>query len=436
MIQEQKEVPHIIIVGSGFGGIYAYRNLKKRLGKRARFTIVSPDNHFTFTPLLHEVATGSIEANHILEAFRTFIDPETTTIVHAYVTKILEDEKMVETKEGTLSYDYLVLATGSRACFYGIRGAEENSIVLKSVYDAIALRERVISMFDKAEEEPSEEVKKELLSFVVVGGGPTGVELASEIHEFTTKTLCCLYSSAIEPPHVTVSLVTATPELVPMFPEKMRRIAAAELARKGIQMFFNKKIVQVSDVGVSDSEGQTVKARTTIWCAGIEPNTPEFSSGTVELHKSGRIIVDEYLRVPTHPEIYVIGDVGTMSTGTTPQMPTLAQVAVAEARYLGRTLSEYILHGTRPTPFSYTLKGELVSLGRFKATGEIFGITIQGFIAWFIWRTVYLFKFVSASKRFKIMLDWTINLFMPRDITSLSFKRLVPPEHSHEEKSI
>lgn len=432
MTEVKKEVPHIVIVGSGFGGVYAYRNLRKRLGKRARFTIVSPDNHFTFTPLLHEVATGSIEANHILEAFRTFIDPDTTTIVHAYVTKILEDDNMVETGEGTILYDYLVLATGSRACYYGTKGAEDNSIVLKSVYDAIALRERVINMFDRAEEEPSEDKKHELLSFIVVGGGPTGVELAAELHEFTTKTLCCLYSSAIEPRDVTVSLVTATPELVPMFPPKMRTIAKDELERKGIKMYFNKKIVSVGDDGVADSEGNKVVGHTVIWCAGIEPNTPEFSSNTVSLHKSGRVIVDEYLRVPTHSNIYVIGDVGTTSTGAVPQMPTLAQVAVAEARYLGRTLSARILGTGQPAPFSYALKGELVSLGRFRATGEIFGITIRGFIAWFIWRTVYLFKFVSASKRFKIVLDWTINLFMPRDITSLSFKRLAPPSHTHE----
>lgn len=406
----------IVILGGGFGGMYTCRalaRLRSSLGN-VHITLVNNTNHFVFTPLLPEVATGSIDPKHLGEPIRA-IARCLDAFCEATVTRVSLAEKVVYTDLKNISFDYLVIALGSKTTFFGTPGAEEYAYTLKTLKEARDLKNRCIELFERAAQETDPVRLKQLLSFVIVGGGPTGVELAAELQEFLEESLAPLYAPTLKQ-YVRVSVVQRAEELVPQFSPYFRDAARNVLTKKGVRLYMNTGVTEVREHEVLLSGDETIAADTTIWTAGVEPIVPEFDT-EIKQEPRGRIIVDEHLRVVGHDNVFAIGDVAAYGT---PPLPALAQVAVDEAAVVAATLKATILGKALPQDrYQYRSKGTLLSLGRFNAVGEVFGLHFSGFFMWWLWRTIYLSKMYSWRKRLEVMVDWTFDLFTKRDITEL-----------------
>lgn len=413
------EIIKIIIVGGGFGGVYAARDLARRrkrakeTGTKIEITLINKSNYFLFTPLLHEVATGGLSLGSILEPLREIFREQAVDLLQSEVKNIDLQKKIVTTKSGKLNYDYLILATGAETNYYGIAGAEKYSLSLKNTGDAIALRNKLIDSCEQALVANDGETRKRLLTAVVVGGGATGVELAAEIAEFWQENLKNYYRhTSIKPAEARVILVASSPELLPQFPPRLRQIARKALLEKGVEVLTDSNVIEVTPDGVKLANGRMIAAQTTVWVAGVRAKNLTFVGRIrAEMTANGRLNLDPYLRVVGQDSVYALGDLA----GTAPM---LAQVAVQQGRAAARNIAASI--ASRPLKFfKYRQKGLLLSLGQWRAAGEILGVTFHGRAMWWLWRTVYLFNFLSWRKRFRIATEWTVNLFYPRDITRL-----------------
>ncbi len=399
----------IIIVGGGFGGVYTAKYLKPLIKSGfAEVTIINKDNYFLFTPLLHEVATGGLSSTSVVEPIEEILRGMGVNFIQDEVISISTNRKEIATGTKTLSYDYLVISSGAETNYYGTPGARENTFTLKSLSDAISIRRTLLDNCRKASTMKDEDEKTKTLSSIIVGGGPTGVELAAELIEFMHETLCSYYKMCgFSKNHMKVNLVAASKDILPQFPIKLQSIAHKELLNKGVNVMVDTAVTSVESGKITLKNGNSIVANTIIWVAGVKPKLPNMEG--VELEKSGRIKIDEYLRVKE--DIFALGDV----SGT---LPMLAQVAVQQGRNVAHNI--ILTVSDKPLiPFKFTEKGLLVSLGQWYAAGKIFGITLKGPMMWWLWRTIYLFNFHSWRNRVKIATEWTINLFSPRDITEV-----------------
>jgi NADH dehydrogenase len=403
---------HVVIVGGGFGGIYTARHLGPLIREgKVDVTLINKSNYFLFTPLLHEVATGGLSPTSVVEPIREIFRGESVHFLQDEVKTIDQANKRVITVNRTIGYDYLVVSSGAETNYYGTLGAEMNTITLKSLDDALTIRRTIIDACEKAAHIHDDEERKRLLSMVIVGGGATGVELATEIIEFLEETLCSYYGTTchLKKSDMNVTVVAASPDLLPPFPPALREIAKKELIRKGIKVLLNETVTEVKQNRIIFKDGSFIDAGTIIWVAGVKPKSPDIAG--IEKEKNGRIKIDENLRVVGHPEIFALGDTGGSA-------PMLAQVAVQQGKIVAANIAATI-NNTPLSAFTFVEKGLLVSLGQWYAAGRLFGVTMKGPLMWWIWRTVYLFNFHSWRKRFKIGVEWTVNLFYPRDITEI-----------------
>lgn len=412
--------PKIVILGAGFGGVYTFLNLRKLLGSRdADITIINKTNYFLFTPLLHEVATGGLAHHQVVEPIRSFTYKRDVTLHVAEVKMVRTRDKVVETTVGDVPYDYLVIATGASPEFYNIPGAAEHTLVLKTLRDAITMRNQIIDAFERGVEERDPVKRKQMLTFVVVGGGATGVELAAEMADLFYDTFCKYFCGRIPADDVSVHLVAGETELLPVFPEKMRERAKMILEREMVRVHLGARVTAVTENGVTLADGTRLDSKYVFWTAGIKPNIPPSDTQFPISQAKGpkRIAVDSELRVLGHGNIYALGDVATFENES---IPTHAQAVVQEAPVVAANIASDVCgngHGFGREIFKYKPLGDLVSLGRWQAAGTFFGTYWTGPIAWFIWRTVYLFKFASWPKRIKIAVDWTVDIFYARDIS-------------------
>jgi NADH dehydrogenase len=415
--------PKIVILGAGFGGMYTFLNIRKQLSaSEADITIINKTNYFLFTPLLHEVATGGLAHHQVVESIRSIIYKRSATLHVAEVVKVHTQERVVETTVGRVPYDILVIATGASTAFYGIPGAAEKTLVLKSLHDAIAMRNRLIMAFEQAVETKDAAERKRLLTFVVAGGGATGVELAAEMTDLFFDTVRKFFCGKIECNEISIYLIAGDTELLKMFDPKVRNRAKTILTRKGVNIVFGKRVKSVDDDGVALDDGSRIDAETVLWLAGVGPNVPVTDVSLARDERSGRIFVDQNMRVVGQEQMYALGDVATVQNAP---VPMLAQAAVQAAPIVARNVISEVWAMRKGKPvvssrlriFRFKSKGDLLSLGQWQAVGHVFNILWEGPIAWFIWRTVYLTKFASWPKRIKIAVDWTIDLFYPRDIT-------------------
>lgn len=408
----------IVILGAGFAGIYSALAIKRELGDGAEITIVNKANHFLFTPLLHEVATGGIGHHQSVESIHQIVYKRKIKFLEGSVLSVDLAARTVQTDQGERSYDALVIAIGASTNFYDTPGASEHAFVLKDLSEAIAIRNHVITQFELASREKDPDVRKRMLSIVVVGGGATGTELAAELAEFSNHTLSKYYKCEFGALAAEVTLVQRGAELLPSFDEKVRSYAEKILKKKGVRILFDLKVKEVKKGSVALSNGAVIPSDTVVWTAGVKANTLLIKNAEFKKDASGRIITEPTLQVPGYPNVFALGDVAAVPGKAGTVYPMLAQIAVAEADMLGKNIARS-LSGAKLEPFSYKLSGELVSLGQWEAAGTIFGIHLRGKLAWFIWRTVYLFKFISHSKKLKIAADWTVHIFFPRDVTKV-----------------
>ncbi len=407
--------PKIVILGAGFGGVYTFLHLRKFLGQsQAEITIINKTNHFLFTPLLHEVATGGLAHHQVVESIREITYKKGATIHVAEIKHINTAHKTVETDIGPVPYDYLVIATGAVTEFYGIPGAAEKTYVLKTLRDAIGIRNKIIDAFEKAVEIKDISERRKLLSFVLVGGGATGVELAAEVSEFFHDAFQKFLCGKISAEDVSIHLIAGEPNLLNVFKPGMQKRARMILERVGVKVHTGKRVIGVEDTGVILSDNSKIESRLVIWVAGVKPNTPASDVPLSTSASRGRIVVQKTMKVVGQEHVYALGDVATFEGQF---LPTHAQVAVQEAPVVAHNIVGQIRNWRTVKEFRYNPIGDLVSLGRWQASGHILGILWTGPLAWFIWRTVYLFKYASWSKRIKIAVDWTVDIFYPRDIT-------------------
>jgi len=445
----------IVILGGGFGGVYALKYLHKFFHnkKKVKLVLVNKKNYFIFTPLLHEVATGGVSIDDALEPIREIIRCCDFDFIHGEVEKIDLENKVVYVKKSqtiadwtqtnadnnlpqskenyNVNYDYLVIALGSKTNYYNISGAKEYTFSLKTIDDAIRLKNRFVHMFELAS--LYSEKSQKYLTFVIVGGGATGVELAGEMSDLFYKTFSKLYSPALIS-QVKIILIEKGKELIPQFSPKLRLKALERLKKLKVEVLLEKGVIEVGENFIKLDDESVIETKTVIWTAGVEPNLPEIV-GKIEKDNKGRLVLNEYLQVKkkidmssqqesassqqesAYNNVFAIGDVCCFIQDQKP-LPQLAQVAVRQAKMVALNIKNLI--DNKPLQkFIYKHTGDLISVGRFYALGEIKGIEFSGLISWFIWKGVYLSKMISFRDQVKTFIDWFLNLFLPRDITEL-----------------
>lgn len=412
--------PHVVIVGGGFGGVYTARFLAPFVKTGSiRVTLINRNNFFLFTPLLHEVAAGSLSATSIVEPIREIFRDECVRFLETEVSTVNTKEKTVVTKLGTIHYDYLVLSSGADTNFYGVNGAKENSLTLKSLKDAMNIRNKIVSALEEASHTEDSETRKRLLSLIVVGGGPSSVELIAELSEFMRDTLKIYFKhTSILPREMSITLVSSSSEILGQFPGNIGKIARRTLAKKGIRIITGATVTAVSNKKVALADGTNLSAEHIIWAAGVTPNT--IGKENFKLDKGNRIVTNSFLQAEGHDNVFCLGDVACFMMHPTDTHPLamLAQVAAQQAKTVAKNIPRLIRNKSL-IPFVYKEKGLLVSLGKWQAAGNIYGITFHGKIMWWVWRTVYLFNFHSWRKRAKIAVEWSVNLFRNRDISQI-----------------
>jgi NADH:ubiquinone reductase (H+-translocating) len=411
-----KEKKKIVILGGGFAGLYTYKSLYKYFSKdEIDVTIVNKTNYFLFTPLLHEVATSGLEHHSVVESIRQLIYKTNDHLHVAEVTSVDCEKQVVKTTLTEIPYDILVVAMGATTNFFNAPGAEEHSMVLKDLQDAIKMRRMFIQAFESASEIKDIDARKKELSFAIIGGGATGVELVSEASDLFMHTFKRYYRNTINCNDVSLYLINQGSEVLSVFHSSLRKTALSVLQKSGVKVMLNTGVKEVKKDGLVLSDDSILPVSHVIWTAGVKPNPPMFTHD-VEKDKGGRVVVDATLQIPSCPNVFVIGDMASLQGPDGRALPMLAQVAERQGMHTGYNIKR-LVKGKKLAPFIYHSRGSLASLGRWNAVADVGGIRFTGMFAWFMWRTAYLFKFLSGSKRLKIALDWTINIFYPHDIT-------------------
>lgn len=418
--------PRIVILGAGFGGVYVAKKLVPAVrAGMIDLTIVNRTNNFLFTPLLHEVATGGLNPRSVAEPLREIFVGTKVCIIQGWVDSIDSGARTVAVRgdQGTpvaLSYDYLVVATGAETNYYGIPGAQEHTLPLKTLADAARIRNRVIDAFEEASLTEDAGKRRDLLSFAVVGGGATGVETAAELADLVEGIITRYHYCKQSDPQIT--LVHAGKELLEQFSPNLRTAAHKRLTKAGVDVKTETSVTEVTAGGLTFKSGELLRASTIIWSAGVRASVPKFD-GVEPTLAGGRMAVDGYFRILADDRIFAMGDVAAYvdshsGPGARP-VPQLAQAAEAEAATVAGNILA-LIRGDKPSEFHYHSKGAMVSVGQWFAIGEIFSMNMAGWFTWWMWRTVYLFKFASWKKRVKIGFEWFIQMFFPRDITKIS----------------
>lgn len=408
----------IVILGAGFGGVYTYKQLHKVFhhDKNVELVMVSRTNYFLFTPLLHEVATGSIDPENIVEPIRKVLGCCLADLHVTDVESVSLKEKYIETVNGRINYDYLVVGLGSTSNFFGLPGAEEHCLTLKNLDDAKRIKNRCIDVCEQALHITDEQERKKILRMVIIGGGPTGVELAAEMIEFFHSTLEKYFCDKNIRRDAEVVLVHRDAELLPMFSLPLRKKSLEILRKKGIRVFMSTEVVAVDEQGVHCKNGNLIETASAIWTAGIQPVQVNLQ-GEIVKNKNGTIPVETTLNMKDYPEVFVLGDMaGYIDPQTQKSLPALAQVAVKEADCVANNIIA-LIEGKLLQPLVYHHKGSFVSLGQWMAMGELSHFSFTGHLAWWLWRTIYLSKLISWQKKLKVALNWSVNLFSPRDIS-------------------
>ncbi len=407
----------IVIIGNGFGGIYALRNLHNHFHKHkhVRLSLVGQKNYFLFTPLLHEVATGGISPENIIEPIRKVFGCCLDRFYLGKANLIDTTTKTVHVGKENLSYDYLILAPGAETNFFGIPGADKYSFTLKTLDDAIKIKNHLVAQIERASHILDADERRKILSFVVVGGGPSGVELVAEMHELILSTFSKYYSRALIK-DVSVTLVQRDAELLPQFGSKIRRKSIKILEKKGIRVMISTHATEVGEDYVITNTDEKILTETIVWVAGIKPSPLNFDIPVLRA-KDDRIVVNEFLQLTEHKEIFALGDVALIQDGEH-FVPALAQAAEKEAKSVAKNLYR-LVKNKELKPFEYKSSGSLVSFGQHMAAGEIAHITFMGYLTWWLWRTVYLTKMISPKKKVRVAVDWALNIFSPRDISQI-----------------
>jgi NADH:ubiquinone reductase (H+-translocating) len=393
------ERPRVVIIGAGFGGLYAARALKN---ERVDVTVVDRTNHHVFQPLLYQVATAVLAATDITAPIRWLLrNQRNTDVLLKEVTGIDVDARRVSfTDGGSISYDYLIVATGSRHSYFGRDDWERRAPGLKSIDDALDIRRRLLLAFEHAEQAPRDH-QAAWLTFVVVGGGPTGVELAGMIPMLSRYALPGEYRH-VDTSTARVILLEGGPRILPAFPDDMSAEAQRELEELGVEVRVNAKVTDIGDGFVKVGE-ERIATHAVFWAAGNAPSPLGKQLG-VPLDRGGRVIVEPDLSIPGHPEVFVVGDLAAMTTNGK-IVPGVAPAGIQSGKRAAKNILLTIKR--EPTrPFRYTNKGDVATIGRFRGIALIAGLHLSGVIAWWTWLMVHIMYLAGFRNRAIVMFEW------------------------------
>jgi NADH dehydrogenase len=393
-------LPRVVVVGAGFGGLEAARSLA---GAPVNVTVVDRENHHLFQPLLYQVAMAGLSAQEIAAPTRSILSRQrNAAVLLADVTGVDLAEKRVDLDAGSIPYDYLIVAAGAQTSYFGHEEWATIAPGLKTAEDALEVRSRVLLAFELAEREFDPIRRRELLNFAVIGGGPTGVELAGALGELARNVLARDFRS-IDPASAQIHLVEAGPRILPTFTEDLSTAALLALRRLGVKVLTMAKVVGVDEHGVDLAGGGRINSATTIWTAGVRPS-PLASRLGVETDRAGRVKVARDLSIPGHPEAFVIGDMAAFEQDGAP-LPGVSPVALQE----GRAAAESIRRSLRGLPrreFRYRDKGMLATIGRSSAVAQLQHARLHGFVAWIVWLVVHIWYLIGFRNRVVVLVDW------------------------------
>jgi NADH:ubiquinone reductase (H+-translocating) len=400
--QTSESLPQVIIVGGGFGGLSAAKELA---GKAVRVTLIDRTNHHLFQPLLYQVATAGLSPADIAQPIRHILrDAKNIEVMLGEVEWIDCDEKQVRTADNvSYPYDYLIIAAGARHSYFGHDEWEAFAPGLKSLEDAIELRRRILSAFEAAELATSEEDRQAALTFIIVGAGPTGVEMAGATAELAHKTLSEDFRR-IDSRLARILLLDGAPRVLPSFSEDLSRSALAQLRRMEVEVHTGAIVKEVGDRGVTVN-GEFVPSRTVVWAAG-NAAAPIGKSLGANVDRAGRVIVNENLSIPGHPEIFAIGDMTCFKHQTGQPLPGVSPVAMQMGRRASKNILLHI-QGEKAEPFRYFDKGSMATIGRNKAIADLKFARVGGLLAWLSWLFVHLIFLVGLRNRLLVLFQWT-----------------------------
>jgi NADH:quinone reductase (non-electrogenic) len=406
----------VVIVGGGFGGLAAVEELARVFGGSGEVGVALIDrvNYTTFWPMVPSVIPRNVEVRHVAHSLRRIVAPLGAEFFQGEVTGVDFQAKEVRTDNGSFPYDYLILAPGSRTAFFGASGAQEHAIDLKGLADALRVRNTVIDRFEEAEWLQGN-FGDDLLTFVFVGGGPTGVEGAADTHDLIFGVLKDDYPK-IDFGRVRLILVNSGERILKGLDPSLANAASRRLAAQRVEVINDAKVEEVRPESVRLSDGRTISTRTTVWAAGIEP-APMVENLDVQRDDRGRILVDEFLRVKGRSGVYAIGDCARIDYDG-PPVPALAQAGEQEGKRAASNLASEF-DGGALVPFRYRSLGQLVDLGESSALTDILGIKISGVLGGLIWKGIYLYELGYNLNRAQVLADWAIGLFARPDTSKL-----------------
>jgi NADH dehydrogenase len=404
--------PKVVVAGAGFGGLWVARTLAK---KRADVVLVDRNNYHTFFPLLYQVAAAELVPTDIAYPVRSiFRSARNVEVRMASVTGLDAAARTLITSSGSLPYDALVLALGSETHWLGVPGAAAHAFPLRWMDDAIPLRHHVLSRFEAASNTRDPVERRRLLTVAVVGGGHTGVEFSGALAELVYGPLLKDYPG-IAPEDVSIVLLEAAEHVLSGMRPKLSGYAAERLRRYGVHVRTGVRVVEVGAGWVRLAGGEVLSTDTVVWTAGIQGD-PALRNWGLPLGRGGRVLVDPCLRVPGHPEIYVVGDLAYREDPEGRALPQVAQVAIQQGRYVGRSILRHGPGGDAP-PFRYVDLGVLAVVGRNAAVADVFGGAFKGLSAWFLWLGIHLIWLIGFRNRALVLVNWAWNY--------VSFKRAV-----------
>ncbi len=403
------ERPRVVIVGGGFGGLYAARALKRA---PADVTLVDRRNFHLFQPLLYQVATGALSPANIAAPLRSIVKRQRNTrVLLAEVRGFDPGRRVAATDAGELPYDVLAVATGATHAYFGHDAWAGHAPGLKTLEDATDMRRRVLLAFEEAEVAADAVRRKKLLTFVLVGAGPTGAELAGALAEIARKTLRDDFRS-IDSADARIVLVEAGPRVLPSYPEDLSEKARAQLASLGVDVRVGATVTDVRDGAVDvshDGHVETIEAGTVLWAAGVAASPlgkALASAAGAETDRAGRVRVAPDLTLPGHPEIFVIGDLATVPGPDGRPLPGVAPVAMQEGRHVARTIRAHLAGRPSPGPFVYRDRGSMATIGRGRAVADLGFVRFGGTVAWLAWLFIHLMYLVQFGNRVLILVQW------------------------------
>jgi NADH:ubiquinone reductase (H+-translocating) len=429
-----KDKTRIVILGGGFAGLHAAIHLDDTLARDPdiEVTLVNRENFFLFTPMLHEVAASDLDLSNIVNPVRKLL--KRVKFFAGEVESIDVSRRSVTVSHGfdhhhhELSYDHLVIGLGSITNFFNLPGLAEKALTMKSLGDAIHLRNHLIALLEEADTECSDEVRGPLLTFVIAGGGFAGVETIAGINDFVREAV--RFYNNLREDMLRVVLVHPGDVILPELGPKLGRYAQQKLSERGVEILVQTRVTAVTDHGIQLSSGEMIKTEALIWTAGTSPNPALMSLPCMK--DRGRLVVNEMLQVPGHEGVWALGDCAVVPDPKTgrPHPPT-AQHALRQ----GKTLAKNLIAAMRNeplVPFSFKTIGQLAAIGRRTGVANILGINFSGFIAWWLWRTIYLSKLPRFEKKLRVALDWTLDLLFTKDL--VQFEAFRAPTVSHHEE--